>query len=502
MTPPLPLDRRRLLRGSLGAALLFGLPRPVRSQQAGPLAAAAGAQRLPLEHTLVSRITQGFSEAALAECKALGYVGYLEQQLDPAALDDTDVDQRLSVFPTLGMTPYELVQNHGLQTGNTTTPTLELLQATFLRAVYSRRQLLERMVEFWTDHFSVYIYDGSVRFLKPVEDHELIRPLALGKFGDLLHAVARSAGMSIYLDNNTNIAAGPNENYARELMELHTLGVDGGYSEEDVQELARCLTGWNYVGYSQPTFGDFQFQAGDHDTGSKEVLGLTIAAGGGVEDAEQVIDLLATHPGTARFVCKKLARWFVSYDPPQWLVDDATATFLATEGDIREVLRTLLAPGRIKRAAPWLDRKLKRPFHHAASLARATGAEVSDALAIFTLIENLGQVPFLWSTPNGYPDAMGAWGANLLPRWKMASDFFDQTISGITLPGAHLDALLAGVPPAAAAGRIDQVLTGGVMTEVDTQAVQAFLDGLGTVGEPELRQAFALAASSPSFQRY
>ena len=218
----------------------------------------------------------------------------------------------------------------------------ELRQATLMRQLYSKRQLYEIMVEFWSDHFNIFIEKGNGFYLKTVDDREVIRKHALGSFRDLVWASAHSPAMMIYLDNQANEKSHPNENYARELMELHTLGVDGGYTQKDVMELARCLTGWNVKEHFW--LGDFVFKEDLHDTGEKNVLGLSIQPSG-IKEAEQVIEMLVTHPSTAKFISTKLARRFIADDPPQELIEKAAQTFLDTKGDIKSVLRVILLDG-------------------------------------------------------------------------------------------------------------------------------------------------------------
>jgi uncharacterized protein (DUF1800 family) len=231
----------------------------------------------------------------------------------------------------------------------------ELQQAKLLRAVYSRRQLYEVMVDFWSNHFNVFAAKDADRWLVTAYDRDTIRPHALGRFRDLLLATAQSPAMLFYLDNWLSVAEratpkrsssdatlrrGINENYARELMELHTLGVDGGYTQRDVGEVARCFTGWTIRRtYQQP---EFVFESRVHDRGKKLVLGTRIPAGGGIEDGLKIIDLLSRHPSTARFIATKLARRFVNDDPPPSLVDRVGEVFRDSDGDIKETLRAVV----------------------------------------------------------------------------------------------------------------------------------------------------------------
>jgi uncharacterized protein (DUF1800 family) len=295
----------------------------------------------------------------------------------------------------------------------------ELRQATLLRQLYSKRQLHEVMVEFWSDHFNIFMGKEREFVLKPVDDREVIRKHALGSFRDLVWASAHSPAMLVYLDNQANEKSHPNENYARELMELHTLGVDGGYSQTDVMELARCLTGWNVKEHFW--LGEFTFKDELHDTGEKNVLGLSIQPSG-QKEAEQVIEMLAAHPSTAKFICAKLARRFIADDPPRELVEKAAQTFLAAKGDIKSALRVILLDG-LALAQP----KYKRPVNFLLSAMRALNVE-TDGAAFADALTRMGQLYFNHPTPDGYPDFSEAWQGNLMPRWQFAFELIRNEI--------------------------------------------------------------------------
>jgi uncharacterized protein (DUF1800 family) len=229
--------------------------------------------------------------------------------------------------------------------------------------------------------------------------------------------------MLVYLDNQANQKTAPNENYARELMELHTLGVDGGYTQQDVMELARCLTGWNVKKHFW--LGDFVFQADLHDTGVKQVLGLTIQPSG-IREAEQVIEHLVTHPGTARFIATKLTRRLIADEPPQQIVEKAAQTFLQTNGDIKSVLRVILLDG-----LPLAQPRYKRPLSFVLSALRMLNAE-TDGAGPQDYLLRMGQSYFNWPTPDGYPDHSAAWQGNLMPRWHFAFELIRNGIKGTT----------------------------------------------------------------------
>jgi uncharacterized protein (DUF1800 family) len=353
-----------------------------------------------------------------------------------------------------------------------------------IRQLYSKRQLYEVMVEFWSDHFNIYIEKGNGFFLKTVDDREVIRKHALGSFRDLVWASAHSPAMMIYLDNQANEKSHPNENYARELMELHTLGVDGGYSQEDVMELARCLTGWNVKDHFW--LGDFVFKEELHDTGVKHVLGLSIQPSG-MQEAEQVIEMLAVHPSTAKFICTKLARRFIADEPPQQLIEKAAQIFLDTKGDIKSVLRVILLEG-----LPFAQPKYKRPANFMLSALRMLNVE-TDGVAPQEHLLRMGQSYFSWPTPDGYPDHSEAWQGNLMPRWQFAFELIRNEIDNtkhdlrslldVSSTGNlqedvdSLAALLLGAPLERAArdGLIHSVRSAGASEEETLQIVAAGL---------------------------
>jgi uncharacterized protein (DUF1800 family) len=323
---------------------------------------------------------------------------------------------------------------------------IELGEQKMLRAVYSERQLEEVLADFWFNHFNVDARKGRVRFMLTEYEREVIRPHVLGKFRDLLEATAKSPAMLFYLDNwlsadpnasrrdvprplfrrdrfgrpvvvaglprtipqqgQQNPPRGLNENYGRELMELHTLGVDGGYTQKDVTEVARAFTGWTI---QQPRQGgSFMFDPRIHDRGQKIVLGHKIKAGGGENDGEQVLDILARHPATAHFIAMKLVRRFVSDTPPPGLVDRAAKRFRDTDGDLREVMRTILtSPDFLSPEA--YRAKVKTPFEFIVSAVRVTGTEVPMARALVGAMQQLGMPLYQCQPPTGYKDTADAW---------------------------------------------------------------------------------------------
>jgi hypothetical protein len=486
-------SRRAALGAALGAAAsLAAGARPARAGQHGPPLAT----RDPLAF-LVSRTSFGYTREEHALAQGLGYAGWLEHQLDHLAIDDSQLDLRLASLPTLGMTSKQIHDAYGF---GGTLPAFELKWAAAQRAVHSKRQLFERMVELWSDHFSIDHALKPLRNLKTADDRDVVRAHALGKFPDLLRASAHSGAMLVYLDNVTNTQAAPQENYARELLELHTLGVDGPYTEADVKELARALTGWQIAPESAPDYGAFRFAAADHDPGAKVVLGLHLMPNGGQADGEAVLDLLAAHPATAAFVARKLVTRLLTSNPPQALVDAVRDVYLATGGDIKDMIRAVLAPANLALVDPWSEPRFRRPFELCTALLRAFRLDFTGFIQLYGELAIMGHVPFGWPSPNGYPDTIGAWGSNLLSRWTFVSRLFDGGIQHVHGTRQAVMQRLAATGAAPLAQQINVVLTGGAISRADTNRVQAWVDSFPSVDWTVVREAIALMACSPSYQ--
>ena len=384
------------------------------------------------EYTVLKRTSFGAHRDEMTAIKNLGINDYLEQQLNPPpGIDDALEDEIQARFPLSLQTPPELLVGFP---DNIFNVAIEMISATQYRHMFSKRQLFEVMVEFWSDHFNIHLINGLGPTLKPFDDQQVIRKYALGNFRDLLHASAKSGAMQFYLDNFLNQAIAPNENYARELMELHTLGVDGGYTETDVKEVARCFTGWSLLFPGDPNYGDFVFQPAIHDDDGKLVLGNPIAPGGGQTDGEQVLDILAAHPSTANFIATKLCRRFISDTPPQAAINAVAAAFTSSNGEIADTLRALFATPAFLTEA---DFKFTRPSEYLAGLVRALGPDTDyppdgDQLLFFAQ-SILGQLPFYWPTPDGYPDDESYWASTggFLNRWRLSFLSFAGIIPGV-----------------------------------------------------------------------
>jgi uncharacterized protein (DUF1800 family) len=443
---------------------------------------------------------------------------------------------------------------------------VELMQGKLLRAAYSERQFQEVMTDFWYNHFNVFIGKGPDRYMITEYERDVIRPHALGKFKDLLMATAKSPAMLFYLDNwqsvgpnspagtgqpraqnrpfrrfgqNRPLGGGPfgrpfppagqqipsqnpqqrqqaqnrpkrglNENYARELMELHTLGVDGGYTQKDVTEVARVFTGWTI---KEPRRGgDFDFNERMHDPGTKLVLGKKIKENGEKEGAE-VLDMLAHHPATAHFISKKLAMRFVSDNPPPALVDRMADTFLKTDGDIRDVLRTMLKSPEFW-APDTYRAKVKTPLEFVVSAVRASGADVSNALPLVQTLNQMGMPLYGAQPPTGYSMKAETWvnSAALLGRMNFALRFTSGRMPGVNFqPEQVLGQAEQPNDPSQALGQLENALLAGDLSKQTHETILKQLNDPQVTGralDDGARPAnvgvlAGLLMGSPEFQR-
>jgi hypothetical protein len=492
--PPDRASRRELFRSlstAAGLAAFWGATTP-RAARASSPEVSADVDPGALVAKLVRRITMGYSEAEVALASQMGYDGYLEYHLNPAAIDDSVLEAQLVPLTTLTMTPEQLYA------ANPGTIINELIEQVIRRAVFSKRQLFERMVEFWTDHFNIDINDGDAVYLKTTDDTNVIRPHALGSFPAMLDASAHSPAMLYYLDNFLNISGNPQENYARELMELHTLGVDGGYTQQDVQEVARCFTGWTYYSRNAGALtGTFRFRSDRHDNGAKTVLGHNIPAGGGVNDGLIVLDILVNHPSCAAFIAKKLCRWLLGENTPQSIVNDVAATYTATDGDIKAMIRTALKANYLYDAAP----RYKRPFHHFVSCMRAVPTTINGVASIRSRLNAAGQVPFTWGPPDGFPDYLDYWQGLILPRWNFGASLMAAQIGNVVVDyTAFFNGLTTAVQ---CIDRINAALFGGELpTDQRARVLQFMQPDPPNPTTNEKRDALALAMGCPEFQWY
>jgi uncharacterized protein (DUF1800 family) len=423
--------------------------------------------------------------------------------------------------------------------------TSELIQGKLLRAIYSDRQLEEVMTDFWFNHFNVFIGKGADRYLLTSYERDVIRPHAMGKFEDLLFATAHSPAMLFYLDNwlsvgpNSDFAngipkrnnrykwrrpprqprpvpvkqakgkrSGLNENYGRELMELHTLGVNGGYTQKDVTEVARVLTGWTLKQPKQG--GGFTFEDRMHEPGDKHVIGHRIKSGGEKEGRE-VLHILARHPSTAKFISTKLAMRFVSDNPPSALIDHMAQTFLKKDGDIREVLKTMFQSPEFW-APDSYRAKVKTPLEFVVSAIRASGAEVSDALPLARQLQTMGMQLYGMQPPTGYSMKADAWvnSSALLGRMNFALALTAGKIKGVQVDSDHIpgavgspgdaQASLASLETRLLGGDVSRQTHDTIATQMnDTKISHSPLDD--SARPPNLSVIAGLLLGSPEFQR-
>ena len=476
-------------RALLGLGGLVAAPKAAAAQIRNPgLPTPTVFQDLQVK--LARRATYGATPADVQSVYALGYQQYLAQQLDPTSIDDSACENRLAALTTIGLPTSQLYSKDSSLVAR------EVVDSMILRAIYSKRQLFERTVEFWTDHFTTNI--NMVGIYKTTEVRDVYRKYASATFREMLTASMSSPAMLIYLNGDQNARTAPNQNYAREIMELHTLGVNGGYTQQDIIEVARCFTGWRYRrNTADAAGGTTYFDPNRHDTAVKTVLGQTIPAAtgmSGMNDASLVINILANHQSTASFVSRKLLRWFLDYEPSAALVADIAAVFASTQGRIPEVIRRILTPEYLFAARPLF----KRPYHHIVSAVRALDINISVLDSIRgTYLPGVGQAPFTWGPPNGFPQDYEYWGALPLPRWNFGFLLANGSIGG-AIPS--ITGFFAGATTAAQmADRIDRVLFADEMPRVDKTALVNYLkpDPPTTT---RMRDALGLAFASPGFQ--
>lgn len=422
----------------LGLILGLGIMQP--SYAAQPVS-SADAKVLHV----INRLSFGPRPGDIETVKSQGIEAYIQSQLKPDSIaEPPSLTQKLASLETLRMSPVQILAqyrqtraNNKVQQANSPmamnqedqnllgAPMLRrkvLEEATtgrLARAISSNRQLEEVMVDFWYNHFNVFAGKGIDRFLVGTYEQQAIRPHVLGKFRSLLDSTAKHPAMLFYLDNWQNTAPnspgakgrykGLNENYARELLELHTMGVNGGYSQQDIIALARIFTGWGFARGRQGEIDQtgFYFDASRHDSSDKVFLGQTIKASG-MAEGEQALDILSRHPSTARFISYKLAQYFVADEPPTALVEQLAKKFKETDGDIKAVLNTLFTSSEFSNPK-YYNAKLKTPYQYVVSTLRATDTDVQNFRNLAGLLRQMGMPLYGCQTPDGYKNTEKAW---------------------------------------------------------------------------------------------
>ncbi len=450
------------------------------------------ATRIPL---FLARATFGYTPEEAQRVRDLGHDAWLAEQLEPDRIDDSAVDAQLERWPWVAMDTRYIVESKGID------PILMQSQfkgIRFLRAVNSKRQVFERATDYWSDHFSVYV--GVLT--RVWDDTRCWRPNVLGRFEDLLLAVTRSASMIFYLDNHTNTAGTANQNLAREILELHTLGADGPYTETDVRELARALTGWTFqYDYSSPEFGGYWFDESMHDDGPKEILGLSFPAGGGDGDALAVLRHLANMPETADYVVRRMARWYHGDSATEAVIEAAKRRWHETSGDLREVLRALLSEESVRLVSATGRRKFRRPFEWLTAVFRASGAELPEVTKAHQMAQRLGQAPFEWYSPDGFPDERASWVGLVEPRWAAASTILRTPNVQESVAIQRLKDVVASHPRSSWAALLNLHWTGGQLRETDVREIQTYIDTCPASAAVEvvLADACELTVTCPSF---
>ncbi len=426
--------------------------------------AVAGRERERAAHVL-NRLAFGARPGEIDRVARMGVDRWIAGQLQPEKISDTAIEQTLARYRTLSwstsrimkevyqplVTARRRAQRDGddVQDGSMRELRREaqrvvgdLSAQRILRAAASERQLNEIMVDFWMNHFNVFAGKSIDRFLLTSYERDTIRPHIWGSFEELLLASARSPAMLFYLDNARSRRGGINENYAREIMELHSLGVDGGYTQKDVSELARVLTGWSI----DRKRGNFVFRPALHDRDAKTVLGIRLPAGGGIKEGERMIRALAAHPSTAKHIARKLAERLVSDDPPPALVNRVAERFTATRGNLRETVKALVTSPEFNDPR-YYRVKVKSPFEYTISAVRAVGGQIENPIPLAQQLKKMGQPLYFAQAPTGYGDDAASWvnSGALVERINFAIALTGNTIPGIRVPEVADPLRLAGV---------------------------------------------------------
>jgi uncharacterized protein (DUF1800 family) len=510
------LTRRQALRQGLlagvgiGATLLGGAGCRTLQERARTVTGPTPARFEPLPHDVdavatatrvLNRVAFGPRPGDVAQVAAMGAAGWIEEQLADRMDEDPAANWRvngLDVQQTERDAPDELFSMADEQLLR------ETEQAALLRAVYSRHQLRETLADFWTNHFNIFALKNDGRTLIPTDTEQVLRPHVLGTFHAMLVASAHSPAMLSYLDNQQNRVGVANENYARELLELHTLGVKSGYTQKDIQAVARCFTGWTVRTGVQ--HGQFVYDDTRHDRGRKVIpfLDLTLEAGGGQKDADTVLERLALHPATARFVARKLCRRFLGQASDATVAKAATA-YLKSGSDIRATLRPILLDA--LPSAPETRPLLKRPLDMIVSSLRVLAADTDGGVPLQRHLAEMGQPLYQWPMPDGFPEKTSAWTGSLLSRWNFALALTANTIGGTTV---DLNAPLAAAKAHTDADILDTLIEAILARPADSAEVRPIRTQVGDHVErarrnslPDatvLAEAAGLLLAAPLFQ--
>lgn len=510
------LSRRRFLQATAAASGAAAVGRTVPAAASDALTLPIAGASLPLLTSddtvlhVVNRLTFGPTPELMDHVRTVGVAAFVDEQMNPGALDDSACDEILEVFPALKLTSQEQVAQYGTQSGGDNLVN-QLRGARVVRAVWSKRQLQEMLVDLWGNHFNTFPSSGNTRYLKIHEDRAVLRPHVLGRFRDLLVAQLHNPAMLAYLDNMMSSTPKPNENLAREMLELHTVGSDGGYSEADVAAAAKVLTGMS-VDFTTCLF---RYKPELHHVGAVKVMGWSHAnatAAGGEQVANSLAAYLATHPATAKRVAWKLCVRFVSDTPSTTLVSSAAQVYLDNDTSIAAVLRHILGS---QEFAASKGAKLRRPMELVAAHVRnlRTTYEVERGLTganeLLRYLGALGQLPSNWWLPDGYPDTTEAWLSSyaVLTRWEFAQQLSVRDMPGVAVPPPS--ELMPFPRPQTAGAMVDEMVERLAYQPISTAHRDALLRYVGLAeGDPvpdahyswQLPQLAALVLSSPYLQ--
>lgn len=458
-----------------------------------PTAAQQSAKKLTTQEIashVLNRLAFGPRPGQVAEVAKMGWKKWFEEQLYPEKIEFAALDKRLkerspSIFYSIDKFQEYAKEDKKTQKVDKVNLLNDLREAVLLRAVFSRAQFQEVMLEFWRNHFNVYF--DKVPFLATHYEENVLRKHAFGKFEDLLMAVAKHPCMLVYLDNYVSLRRAVNENYARELMELHTLGVDNYYTQKDVEAVARTLTGWT-CGFKTGKYSFF-FNESAHDPKPVKILDLELDGSGGLEDGEKLIKYLATHPGTARFISTKLCRYLVNDFPSSDLIETATQVFQKTGGDLREVYRAIVY------SPDFLDpknyrAKFKTPFEYTISVLRITRAAIDSSDSLFKELRLMGQPIYEYEEPTGYSDQREAWldPGIMVYRWNFAIALVTGQLKGVRIGTGFVEDVMK-TPPAGRPKKVMEICLPGM---TDTKALAL----ASQTSDPRAMVAWALGSAT------
>ena len=454
---------------------------------------------------LLNRAGYGPRPGEISAVLEHGLTSWIEEQLEPTA--DPELDARLARYPTLVYSTAQILDLYNADQRSIGVILDDFVSAKIARAVHAKNQLQEVLVDFWFNHFNVFVNDGFDRYAISSYERDAIRPHVLGRFRDLLAAASLHPAMLYYLDNYLNTVprrvggrtvGGINENQGRELLELHTLGVEAGYSQTDVIEASRCLTGHGIDNIT--TGGNYTFRATNHDTEAKQVFGLSVPAGGGAADVEKLFDHLASHPATARFVSRKLAERFVADDPPRALVERLADVFLRSGGDLRQLMKALFGSAELW-AEAFGNGKPKTPFEYVVSVLRAAGAELAQTRAVRTAVQDMGMPLYACNPPTGYSNRGTDWlnPSAQLYRMNFSLDLAASAVAGVSadIPGLIRDGGGSTDDPASAAEAINAQVFGRTLSAASLAAASQ-VNRSGSV--PVAVRVAGLLFASPEMQ--